>query len=250
MTHSAIKVLATLVVTSLILGGCGGRFGKLPDFASIDDVGEMKQAFYEFLQPVVVYENERIRAQRRELAALREVLAAGEELGWLQRRRLRALAEEYELEWNRKEIAAIAERLWRRVDVIPAELALVQAAKESGWGRSRVAVDYSNLFGHWCYEPGCGVVPKRRAANASHELASFDSVEESVRRYMNNLNTHERYSELRRLRAERRRAERPLTGPALAPGLLGYSERGEPYVREVLSMIEQNRDLLVDITTS
>jgi Bax protein len=250
MTHSVIRALVPLVITSLILGGCGGRFGKLPDFASIDDVAEMKQAFYEFLQPVVAYENERIRAQRRELAELREVLAAGEELGWLQRRRLRALAEEYELEWNRKESAAIVDRLWRRVDVIPAELALVQAAKESGWGRSRVAVDYSNLFGHWCYEPGCGVVPERRAANARHELASFDSVEESVRRYMNNLNTHERYRELRRLRAERRRAERQVTGPALAPGLLGYSERGEPYVREVLSMMQQNRDLLLDTTTS
>lgn len=174
----------------------------------------------------------------------------GDAPGWFQRRDIKALAEEYELEWSDDDIADVTDRLWLRVDVIPEELALVQAAKESGWGRSRFAVEYSNLFGHWCYEAGCGVVPERRSASARHEVAAFDDVSESVRRYMNNLNTHERYAELRRLRAAQRRAEQPVTGPSLAPGLQGYSERGEPYVEEVISMMQQNQDLLDDAANS
>ncbi|EED33676.1 Bax protein [gamma proteobacterium NOR5-3] len=250
MTDTRYKLLAWLFIAVLIPGGCGGRSGKLPDFAAIEDVGLMKREFYDFLHPVVVCENQRILGQRAELAAIRSALAAGDAPGWFQRRDIKALAEEYELEWSDDDIADIIDRLWLRVDVIPKELALVQAAKESGWGRSRFAVEYSNLFGHWCYEAGCGVVPERRAAGAGHEVAAFDDVSESVRRYMNNLNTHERYAELRRLRAAQRRAEKPVTGPTLAPGLLGYSERGEPYVEEVISMMQQNQDLLDDAANS
>jgi len=67
-----------------------------------------------------------------------------------------------------------------------------------------------------------------------------------VRRYMNNLNTHERYAELRRLRAQLRREDKALTGAALAPGLLGYSERGQVYIDEIRSMMRRNRELLDD----
>lgn len=248
MNPSRISLLIALSLGILLLIGCGSRFGDLPDFADMEDVDDMKLRFYAFLQPVVAHENARILDQRAQLAEIRSTLKAGETPGWLQRRALRALAKEYELQWDRDQLAAIADRLWRRIDVIPEELALVQAAKESGWGRSRFAVDYNNLFGHWCYERGCGVVPKRRPAGATHEVESFRSVSESVRRYMNNLNTHERYASLRRLRQERRQNELPLTGTALAPGLLGYSERGEPYVEEVLSMVRKNQEMLDSVT--
>ncbi len=244
-----LRVLAASLALCLVLGGCSGR-GELPDLAAIEDVAQMKQTFYDSLYPVVTEHNARILEQRAELAEIRELMATGERPGWLRRRSLQALAEEYELEWDSEELEAIADRLWRRVDVIPTELALAQAAKESGWGRSRFAVEINNLFGHWCYEPGCGVVPAQRSATATHEVAAFDSVSESIRRYMNNLNTHERYVALRRLRAERRLREQPLTGDSLAPGLIGYSQRGAPYVEEILSMMQQNQELLDQATSS
>ncbi|MFT7289462.1 MAG: Bax protein [Halieaceae bacterium] len=246
MKGTRYGVLVTATFGVLILGGCIARLGELPDFASIKDAARMKQTFYDYLLPAVAQENARILEQRRELTVIRSRLAAGERPGWFQRRKLKALAEEYEVDWNRDELALIADRLWGRVDVIPEELTLVQAVKESGWGRSRFAVEGNNLFGQWCYEPGCGVVPKQRSAGATHEVEAFDSVSESIRRYMNNLNTHERYATLRRLRADRRRKDHALTGAALAPGLLGYSERGGPYVDEILSMMRQNRELLGD----
>ncbi|KGE03047.1 hypothetical protein HRUBRA_02364 [Pseudohaliea rubra DSM 19751] len=130
------------------------------------------------------------------------------------------------------------------MDVIPPGLALAQAAKESGWGRSRFAVEGNNLFGQWCFDPGCGIVPARRPEGSRHEVAAFDSVDEAIRRYMNNLNTHERYAPFRERRAALRARDTVLTGPALVAGLLGYSERGEVYLDELRAMMRQNRELL------
>ncbi|WP_352256125.1 glucosaminidase domain-containing protein, partial [Pseudoalteromonas sp. 19-MNA-CIBAN-0066] len=42
----------------------------------------------------------------------------------------------------------------RRVDIIPKELALMQAANESAWGTSRFARIGLNFFGQWCYTKG------------------------------------------------------------------------------------------------
>ncbi len=240
--------MLTLAALCLLITACGGHSDKLPDLAAIDDVSRMKQTFYEYLTPIVIEQNSRILEQRAGLGEIRAAFFEGEDPNWFQRRRLKGLAEEYEVAWDDNELAAVIDTLWRRVDVIPADLALVQAAKESGWGRSRFAVEVNNLFGHWCYQRGCGVVPARRQASATHEVAAFDSVSESVRRYMNNLNTHERYAPMRRLRLQRRNEDQEITGAALAPGLEAYSERGEPYVKELLSMMTQNQALLGDVT--
>lgn len=247
--HISKKPVLLLVALSVFPAGCGVRGDKLPDLASIEDVSRMKQTFYDYLTPVVTEQNERILEQRAALEEIRAVLETGEQPGWFQRRELKSLAEEYEVDWEPENLLAVTERLWRRVDVIPEDLALVQAAKESGWGRSRFAVEINNLFGHWCYKRGCGVVPDRRSASATHEVESFDSISESVRRYMNNLNTHERYAPMRQLRLQRRSSDQAITGAALAPGLQAYSERGAPYVEEILSMMKQNRALLGDVAT-
>jgi Bax protein len=157
---------------------------------------------------------------------------------------MRRLAAEYDLEWpgtSREETLAVLER---RVDIVPEALALVQAAKESGWGRSRFARLGNNLFGHWCYVRGCGLVPARRNTDASHEVAAFESVRQSVRRYLNNLNTHDSYLPLRRIRAAEREAGLRPRALTLADGLIRYSERRQAYVDEIKQIIRSNRDLI------
>jgi Bax protein len=242
------RIVILAAACLLALQGCGPG-GDLPDLAAVEDVPTMKRTFFGFLQPIVVEENQRIRAQREEIETLRGRLAAAESLGWLERRRLRRLAEEYAVPWEPDSPATVLATLDRRVDIIPPDLALAQAAKESGWGRSRFALEGNNLFGQWCYEPGCGLVPSSRSAGEQHEVAAFDSVDQAIRRYMNNLNTHERYSTFREKRAELRASDRPLSGPALVPGLLGYSERGEVYLDELQAMMRQNRDLLDEVAS-
>ena len=72
---------------------------------------------------------------------------------------------------------------------------------------------------------------------------------EAIRRYMNNLNTHDRYAAFRELRAGLRARDAALTGPALVAGLLGYSERGEVYLEELQAMMRRNRDLLGEVAS-
>jgi len=221
---------------------------RLPDFSTISDVSERKQAFFEFLAPVVESENERVLAQRNRLLGLAERMRGGDTLGWMDRRWLDRLAEEYEVDWNpdsdQSERLEAIEILERRVDAVPVSLALVQAATESGWGRSRFATEGNNLFGHWCYEPGCGLVPANRNVGAAHEVAAFDSISESVSRYLYNLNTHVAYAPLRAIRARLRREGESLTAMALADGLTLYSERREDYVEEIKSVIRINRPII------
>ena len=84
------------------------------------------------------------------------------------------------------------------------------------------------------------MTPKRRDPDRSHEVATFASVEQSVRYYIRTLNTHRAYEGLREVRALTRLQSADITGVQLAAGLVRYSERGQAYVDEIQSMIRSN----------
>ena len=48
--------------------------------------------------------------------------------------------------------------LTKKMDIIPTSLALAQAAKESGWGTSRFALEGNAMFGQWTWT-GNGIEP-------------------------------------------------------------------------------------------
>ncbi|MEP5763811.1 MAG: glucosaminidase domain-containing protein [Halieaceae bacterium] len=217
-------------------------FGPLPDFTAMADVRSMKAAFFDYLHPIVSFHNDRLLQQRAELLALRSAIAEEKSLSDAEGDWLRELTLHYELDCDASTASVCLDRLLRRADIIPLELTLVQAAKESGWGRSRFAIKANNLFGQWCYKSGCGLVPHLRPEEMKHEIAEFPSIDDAIRRYMLNLNTHERYQLLRQLRADLRAEGKPIDGLALADGLLYYSQRREPYIDELKSMIIQYRD--------
>jgi Bax protein len=245
----AAAVVSALVV-AITLGSVLARPEPLPDFAAIDEIPARKQAFFEFLAPIVRQENEQVLEQRERLLEILEEASDGRSPDWLDRRWLKRLSAEYDVEWNPEQPLARADVLERRVDFVPVPLALVQAATESGWGRSRFATEANNLFGHWCYERGCGLVPARRNDDAAHEVAAFDSVRQSVSRYLHNLNTHAAYRPLRAIRARLRAAGRRPTAMALAEGLERYSERREAYVEEIKTVIRINQPILERIGAS
>lgn len=238
---------ALLLVAALAVAMNVRQFDRLPDFGTIDDIQERKLAFFEYLSPLVQAENTRIQFQRERLLELIEREQAGESLGLADRQWLARLAAEYELEWPGEDRGLTLAELERRVDVVPVMLALVQAATESAWGQSRFARKGNNLFGQWCYSPGCGLVPAGRVAGARHEVAAFGSVRESVRRYINNLNTHSSYAPVRQIRAQKRGRGEPLHALDLVDGLVRYSERREAYVEEVKSVIRINRPLIEEV---
>ena len=216
------------------------RDASLPDFGAIDDVGRKKQAFFEFLLPLVDARNAFIRYNRAFLGRARDRVVAAVPLTDDELARLAALADRYEVAFADAADLDAFDLLAFRMDVIPPSLALAQAAAESGWGTSRFARAGNNLFGEWCFTPGCGIVPGRRPEGASHEVADFESVAASLESYFLNLNTHEAYRPVRTLRAQARRDGRTVRGVELAAGLLRYSERREAYVEEIRTIIRVN----------
>lgn len=212
-----------------------------PDFASIPRVDVKKQQFFDYLQSFVEAENARILELREEVAGFASVLNAGDSLSRRELARMLQLATMYEIDTETSSNRRIVNTLLNRVDIIPISLVLAQAANESAWGTSRFTLEGYNIFGQWCYEEGCGIVPERRTRGATHEVKRFDSISGSVAAYFLNINTHHLYQEFRETRARMRRMQQALDPLELAYGLGRYSERGDHYVDEVQTIIEQNQ---------
>jgi Bax protein len=204
------------------------------DLEGVTDPAERKRRFFDFMRPVVVAENARVARQRDRLLEARRT---GHDGPWV-----KALARRYRVAWTGA--GADWDELFSRVDTVPMELALAQAAHESTWGTSRFAVHGNNMFGQWCYRDACGMIPTRRAPGAGHRVAAFAHVNEAVRNYLFNLNVGHAYRAFRRMRAAfRARDERP-DPLALAAGLTPYAEEGQAYVEKIRRMIRMNRGMM------
>lgn len=212
--------------------------------SSGDDVARKKQAFFTQMKPHVVAENSRILEVRARLMVIRDDAGSigSEERVWLS-----SVADTYKVRLPSRPGALFWAQILERVDIVPVELALVQAAIESAWGSSRFAREANNFFGQWCYSKGCGLVPNARKSGLSHEVRIFSSPQESVHVYMRNINRSRAYREFRRLRQEQHIYQRPLDATQLALGLRLYSERGMAYVKVIQSMIRSNRELIKQI---
>lgn len=206
--------------------------GLPPDMAAIGSAGERKRLFVMAVLPLVLQVNEQILADRK---ALLGPDGPGGMPAPSARRRIAALAARHGAD------PADRDELLARVDAVPPSLAIAQAVEESGWGRSRFAVEANAVFGQWTFRAGSGVVPGRRGEGERHEVRSFDGPRQSVAAYMRNLNSHWAYEEFRRRRRALRLAGEALTGEALVGTLQRYSERGPGYVETIRTIMRQNR---------
>ncbi len=208
---------------------------SIPDLRNEKDVKTKKRKFFNALRPMVIAENKRIQQQRQFLLSIRDK----QNLNTQEQDKLNQLLKYYRLSRNKDGSVPWGELL-KRVDTVPLELVLSQAANESAWGTSRFAREANNLFGQWCFTKGCGLVPARRNPGSTHEVAAFKSPQLSVRSYLRNLNTGRVYKDLRDIRAKARAEGRTASAHELAAGLSKYSERGQAYVKEIRAMIKYN----------
>ncbi len=212
----------------------------VPDFASIQDTRAKKMAFFDYLQPAYDRVTEEVLAERAQLIHLQgKAELSAEDLALLQQ-----LATTYRVTADNNN--ALLAALLVRIDKLPEALVFSQSANETGWGTSRFARLGHNFFGQWCFSQGCGMVPTQREQGAGHEVASFKSIEASMRSYYRNINRNQTYAPLRQIRAQLRLAGQPANACALAAGLINYSERKEAYVAEIRSMIRFNRNFWRD----
>ncbi len=199
-----------------------------------------KQAFITTLLPYIEEENRRLAVLRRQVAILLDKLDSNAVLSADEQKQLSRLANEYRIDGDPLTQHKARTELMRKIDIIPASLALAQAANESAWGESRFAREANNLFGIWTYDESKGLKPLRREEGKKHLVRIFDDFGDSVRYYMHTLNSHPAYVELRRIRQQLRDANRGVDGHQMAAGLEKYSAKGKAYIELIQGLIEQN----------
>ncbi len=211
----------------------------LPDLSEQADVDARKQAFYDFLLPLIQVENERLLIKRAYLEDWQARLNEGTEPDAVILAELMELAEDYYIPTDQPPLDILQQLLFQ-MDTLPPSMIIAQSANESAWGTSRFATEGNNLFGQWCFTPGCGLVPNSRPEGESYEVRAFASPALSVRAFLLNLNRHHSYEDLRARRAHLRAEGKPVTGLDLVPYLINYSIRREEYVAEIAQTIRFN----------
>ena len=214
----------------------------LPEnLSAVRETNERKQIFFKTVLPLVLQVNEQITADRGRLWELKSQKMSGKKLDALDRLWLAVLAEQYGT--RRGNIIAILDRH----DVVPPSLALAQAATESAWGTSRFVREGNAMFGEWTFKADHkGIVPNGRETGKTHRVRAFDTLQDSVRSYVTNLNKHRAYKEFRTERSKMRAQGRVVDGMELAGALHRYSERGAAYVAEIRAIISTNDLDLLD----
>ncbi|CAK0742916.1 Bax protein [Gammaproteobacteria bacterium] len=202
-----------------------------------DSAEVRQQAFVNILLPLLLMENEVIESKRKRMLKHFSSLARGEALEIANQEWLRALAVEYRVDGDPLTDAEVREELLQRVDIVPVDLALAQAATETGWGASHGARKDRDLFGMTAIRSNRTI---RTSSGRLVRAPKFSSLREAVHTYIHNLNSHDAYRSLRAIRTKLRSERKPLHGIRVADGLLKYSTRGVHYVKQIRTIIHQN----------
>lgn len=218
--------------------------GSMPDFSSYSAGPERKERFVKFMAPIIKKENEKIKETRKKIQQLYLAYQLGQTIPEKKIQWLEELAKKYRVKGKTFPSEEAFRALLMHVDIIPLDLALAQAANESAWGTSYFAQKGNNLFGKWCFQEGCGIVPRRRSGGSNHEVKVYSSVAGSVEDYLHHLNSHPVYRQLRVLRYEQRQKGEEPDGSYIALGLQKYSAIGMDYVNILRSMIKKNREIM------
>ena len=206
------------------------KLSLLPnEMKMIESTEKRKNLFIQIILPLIIEENNRIKLNRKKLfSILNKNHNSNAEKKWLNEK-----FKQYGV--LNKDLSTLKVRM----DTVPVSLAIAQAAKETGWGTSRFALEGNALFGQWTWS-GEGIKPADADHNATHKIMKFKILKSSIRAYQRNLNTHSGYKEFRMARAELRDNRRNLDGLILATYLNRYAETGTEYVKIIKQIIKQN----------
>ena len=207
------------------------RLSLLPnEMKSIENSGKRKNLFIKIILPLVLEENNRIIIDRKKLfTILNKNKNSKDEIKWLNQK-----FKQYGV--VNKDLATLKVRM----DIIPVSLAIAQAAKETGWGTSRFAIEGNALFGQWTWS-GEGIKPAGADTNATYKVMKFNVLKASVRAYQRNLNTHSSYKKFRFIRAQLRDDNKKLDSLKLAEYLDNYAQTGTEYTKVLKQIIQQNQ---------
>ena len=195
----------------------------------IENSSQRKNLFIQIVLPLILDENNQIKLDRKKLfVVLNKNNNSDAEQKWLNMK-----FKQYGV--KNKDLSTLKIRM----DEIPVSLAIAQAAKETGWGTSRFALEGNALFGQWTFS-GDGIKPKFSDNDKTHKVMKFQILKASVRAYQRNLNTHSSYKKFRKLRAQSRDNDEKLDSLILADCLDQYAATGVEYTKTLKKIILQN----------
>ena len=196
----------------------------------IENSKKRKEFFIQIVLPLIIEENNNIKLDRNTLfTIINKSNNSNSEKQWLEKKYKQYGVKSGDLS-----------SLKIRMDEIPVSLAIAQAAKETGWGTSRFALEGNALFGQWTWS-GEGLKPKEAKEGENHKVMKFNILQASVRAYQRNINTHSTYKDFRKARAKLRDSNKPLDSIVLSKYLNKYAETGNQYVEVLQKIIKQNK---------
>ena len=199
------------------------------EIRNIENTKKKKNLFIKIVLPLILEENNRIIIDRKKLfKILNKNMNSDSEKKWLNSK-----FKQYGV--LNKDLSTLKVRM----DIVPVSLAIAQAAKESGWGTSRFAIEGNALFGQWTWS-GEGIKPAGTDSEEKHKVMKFKVLKASVRAYQRNLNTHSSYIEFRKERAIQRDNDQRLDSLTLVNYLDKYAETGQQYIDVLKKIIKQN----------
>ncbi len=205
-------------------------FTQFPrDLNEIQSIELKKETFIKIVLPLIVAENGKILDDKIKLKKITSrKYTSDEEKQWLRQKLL-----EYKVKKGN------IDELKIKMDIIPTSIALAQAAKESGWGTSRFALEGNAIFGQWTWS-GQGIAPLERGKSQNHKVLKFPILRASVKAYLKNLNTHKSYVKFRTTRKNLREKNKQISGLELTKTLNNYAETGSEYTKILEQIIKQN----------
>ena len=199
------------------------------EIRNIESTKKKKNLFIKIVLPLILEENNRIIIDRKKLfKILNKNMNSDSEKKWLSSK-----FKQYGV--LNKDLSTLKVRM----DIVPVSLAIAQAAKESGWGTSRFAIEGNALFGQWTWS-GEGIKPAGIDSEEKHKVMKFKVLKASVRAYQRNLNTHGSYKNFRSERANMRDSDEELNSLILADYLDKYAATGKEYTKIIKQIIKQN----------
>ncbi len=199
------------------------------EIRNIESTKKKKSLFIKIVLPLILEENNRIIVDRKKLfKILNKNMNSDTEKKWLNSK-----FKQYGV------LNKDTSTLKVRMDIVPVSLAIAQAAKESGWGTSRFAIEGNALFGQWTWS-GEGIKPAGIDSEEKHKVMKFKVLKASVRAYQRNLNTHGSYKQFRSERANMRDSDVELDSLILADFLDKYAATGKEYTKIIKQIIKQN----------
>ena len=196
-------------------------------------VKDRKKKFITDLFPIIQSANQDIIEKRNIFFEIKKKVESNN-LNVLEAAILKKLFNEYKVKNN-----DLAE-LKKRIDIVPISLVIAQAAIESGWGTSRFAQEGNAYFGQKVVGTKVNGIKPNNSEDPLIKVRIFENLNDSVKAYLNNLNTHFAYKNFRKSRNELRYFGKTLEGVVLANQLKKYSELGDVYINNVQEIIKKN----------